>query len=662
MKDSYRNPFSGVNAVQLTEDKILEYWCNPFRFDMFSDKISEEDIFSDPMNIALMGGRSTGKSMFLRYWSFPVQLKLSQLERITLLDKITQNHGVGFYFRIDGAKLKSFYGHNLSDEHWRALFIHYFELIVGRQYLEFLNILNSEKSISDNLLTETILPKLCEHLSFANAISLTEVLSEFDLRIKEVEVYLGNVPFYKEEFKPKERGFLSQTLSFGIPQILIATITNFESLNFTILLDEYENFLEYQQKIINTLLRFTKPQIKFRLGMRLEGFRTFEMISEDDFIKETREYRKVVFEELLNNKESGYHDFLFAIAQKRLESIPALIDKGFTNIRTILTGSEDLEIEAFELSRDNPEKVLEFCVKKFSGKTKFKISDSDIDKIRYPKNPLLEILNFIWLLRGMTADRTATAMNDYINKVKSEDGKKYRLDYVDKYKLSLTFLLCSIFRKSKQYYSFNTFAFLSSGIVGHFIELCRASFAIAGWGDNEKLLNEGFIKKEFQTKAAIDFSTSEKQQIGRIETYGGIISRFIENMGNIFRAYHLDFQMRYPETNQFAINVDGIKDYEMRNVLKAAIKWTIIQKKPKMQISGPSEKNLQDTYTINRIFSPTFQISYRTRGGKSVLLDEPLLKELMYDNKVNISKHLKDDDFQQNERTNNNKQDLFSNL
>jgi len=126
-------------------------------------------------------------------------------------------------------------------------------------------------------------------------------------------------------------------------------------------------------------------------------------------------------------------------------------------------------------------------------------------------------------------------MNDYLNKDKdSSDGQKYRRDYIDKYKLSLTFLLCSIYRKNKQYYSFNTFSYLSSGIVGHFIELCRKSFSIADWGDNEKLLSEGIIKNDFQNKAATDFSNSEKLQIGRIEKYGGLVSRFIENIGNVF--------------------------------------------------------------------------------------------------------------------------------
>jgi hypothetical protein len=649
MKDLYSNPFSGVNAVQLDTDMILEYWCNPFRYDLFAE-IKEEDIYNDPNNIVLMGGRSTGKSMFLRYWSYSVQMKISEKECIKLNDLIRRNKGVGFYFRIDGAKLKSFFGYGLSQEHWASVFTHYFELIVGRQYVEFLSALIKEKSIDDNTITKLLIPKLCELLDFDQLLSLENIEGEFDSRIKEVEVFLGNAPFYKKEFIPKDRGFLSQSLSFGIPELFLASIPAFKDLNIIILLDEYENFLSYQQKVVNTLLRFTKPHIKFRIGMRLEGFRTFEMISEDDFIKEGREYRKVVFEEIVS-KSSGYQEFLSEIARKRLESIPAFKDRGFTNIREILGESENLEQEAIDLAKSKPNKIYEHFSKK--------LNKVDLEKVRYPHNPLLELLNYIWLSRGVSSNLTLKSMNDYLNKVKdSKDGEKYYMDYINKYKLSLTFLLCSIYRNNKQYYSFNTFAYLSSGIVGHFIELCRRSFAIADWGDNDKLLNDGHIKKEHQNKAATDFSNSEKQQIGRVETYGGFISKFIENIGNIFRGFHLDFQMRYPETNQFAINVESIQDTQLRDALKAAVRWTIIQRKPKMQRSGPSE-TLKDIYTINRIFSPNFQITYRTRGGKSILLDETSLKKLMVDDKPNLSDFLIEDEEKHNAKDKYIQSDLF---
>jgi hypothetical protein len=634
MKNSYRNPFGGVNASQLDPDLILEYWCNPFHYKLFSE-IKEDDIYIDINNIVFMGGRSTGKSMFLRYWSYPVQLKRAEKKEITFWKVIQSKSGIGFYLRIDGPKLRSFQGHGLSQDHWTFLFTHYFELLIGREYIEVLNVLHKEKSLDDKTISQQLIPGICELLGVNSCITFENILYEFDLRIREVEIYLGNVPFRKKEFIPKDRGFFSQSLSFGIPNLLQCKVSSFEKINMVILLDEYENFSDYQQKVVNTLLRFTKSYIKFRIGMRLKGFRTFKMISVDDFIKEGREYRKVVFEEIIN-KESGYNKFLCEISKKRLESIPALKNKGFTNIKKILGRIENSENEAIEIVKTNPNKIYEYFKKK--------INKENLDKVRYSKNPLLELMNFIWLTRGVSAEKTAKSMDDYLNNVKnSQDGKKYHSDYINKYKLTLNFLLCSIYKKNKQYYSFNTFAFLSSGIVGHFIELCRRSFAIAEWEDMDSLLSEGQISIKSQHKAATDFSISEKQQIGRIPISGVLLSNFIDNLGNIFREYHLDFKMRYPETNQFAINVDTVKNSNLKDALKDAIKWTVIQKKPKIQRSSPSG-NLQDIYIFNRIYSPSFQISYRTRGGESIELNEHLIKILMSSARVNISNFLPKDD------------------
>lgn len=630
MNDSYRNPFSGVNAGQLDSDSILKYWCNPFVYGLFSG-IKEEDIYLDSMNIVFMGGRSTGKSMFLRYWSYPIQFKKAEKERISSIEIIKRNQGIGFYFRIDGPTLKSFQGYELSEEHWSSVFIHYFELVVGRQYIDALNLLQKSSSIGDELSKSTFIPKLCELLDLPPTHSLDDIMEEFDEQIRYVDRYRGIVPFNHEPFKPKGRAFPLKSLSFGISKLMINSLPSFQDLNIVILLDEFENFLESQQIAINTLLKFTESQVKFRLGMRLEGWRTYKMITDEDFIKQGREYRAVVFEEILN-KDKNYHDFLFDIAKKRLESIPTLKERNFIDIKAFLSASEDLEEEAKEIARSAPNRVYDLFSKRIPKK--------QLDKVRYKENPLLELLNFVWLTRGVSPEMTFKSMTDYLDKKGTEDGKKYQRDYIDKYKLSLTFLLCSIYRGNKRYYSFNTFAFLSSGIVGNFIELCRCSFAIAEWRDKHKLLQEGIIDKETQHKAAMELSRTEKQQISRIEDYGGRIAKFIENIGNVFREHHLDRGMRYPETNQFAINVDTLQDKELQNAMRAAIKWSVIQRKPKMQRSSPNS-DLRDIYTINRILSPIFQISYRTRGGKSILLDEKHLSDLMYKDTIDSAQYLR---------------------
>jgi hypothetical protein len=630
MSDSYRNPFSGVNAVQLKEDAILDYWCSPFTYNIFSE-IKQSDIYREENNIVLMGGRSTGKSMFLRYWSYPIQFRRAEKERKKPLDIIKGNEGIGFYFRIDSPILKSFDGYDLNTEHWASLFTHYFELTVGIQYLEALKRLQEDAEISEEAETSCFVPKVCELLRLSPQQRLEPVITELDRRLRFIDTYRGDVTFHKKAFEPDGPVFPSESLSFGIANLIIQCFDSFRDLNIIILLDEYENFLTYQQMMVNALLRFTKPQIKFRIGMRLEGFRTYNMMGTEDFIKEGREYRKVVFEDI-SSQNSDYPKFLAEIAKKRLEHVRTLREAGFVDIKKFLSVREDLEQEARDLVKNDPNRVFNQFLKS-SG-----VPKKELEKVRCLDNPLIELLNMIWLMRGVSADETRQAMRDFLDGRKTKGAKKYRLDYVDKYKLSLMFLLCSIYRKEKQYYSFNTFSFLSSGIVGQFIELCRRSFANAEWRDRDALLENGTISREDQTRAARDCSVAEKQQISRIEDYGGTISRFIEKIGNIFRAFHADHKLRYPEVNQFATNIEALSDKNLQYAMQAAIKWSVIQKKRTMHRSGPGEP-LQDIYAVNRIFSPSFQISYRTRGGKSVALNEKQLEDLMSDKALVISNY-----------------------
>ena len=69
---TYNNPFSQYNANLMTADEILAYWCSPFS-GLLASGVDEEQIFTDAQAIVFEGGRGTGKTMFLRYFSHEVQ-------------------------------------------------------------------------------------------------------------------------------------------------------------------------------------------------------------------------------------------------------------------------------------------------------------------------------------------------------------------------------------------------------------------------------------------------------------------------------------------------------------------------------------------------------------------------------------------------------------
>ncbi|HEU0144822.1 MAG TPA: hypothetical protein VFQ47_08550, partial [Nitrososphaera sp.] len=98
------------------------------------------------------------------------------------------------------------------------------------------------------------------------------------------------------------------------------------------------------------------------------------------------------------------------------------------------------------------------------------------------------------------------------------------------------------------------------------------------------------------------------------------------------------------------------------NSMKAAVKWSVIQRKRKLQRKEPGDPNLRDIYIINRIFAPSFHLSYRTRGGESVQLNEENLSELMYKDEVSPTKYLPKKTTSKKESSKNSTASLFPDL
>lgn len=601
--DLYKNPFSEFNANVMDSESILDYWCSPFRYMKFGFK--EEELFQDKNTTIFMGGRGSGKTMLFKYSSYFTQWKKAEKSNLSVLQYFKAQGGAGHYIRIDGPLLRSFAGFGIEDEVWNAIFTHYFELSVAKSYIDFLIQLESTNEISEKSISTKFITKLSFLLTGEKKTltCLTECQEQIEIYLDEVTHYRGMVPISPVKFETK-RIFVSQKLSNGIPILANECIEEFEkNFRFVLFIDEFENYLEGQQQVINTLLRFNKQEIGFRIGMRLEGYKTYATINPEEFIKEGRDYKKVVFEEYLI-KNKGYQDYLLAIAEKRLSSVPILKEKGFTDIKSILGANENLEKEAFSIVGEKDHSRIF---------TYFKIKDKPAQKSLKAKNSLLTVLNCIWYNRGEKVEFINQSMTDYLNEVKNEPSIKYHNDYVNKYKYSLTIILCSIYRDKKSYYSFNTLAFLSSGIVGHFIETCRRIFLLVEFEKLSDLLENGTIHPEIQTKAARDHAESELQQVRRIDKYGTKLYHLVQNLGNIFSAYHKDSKVRYPETNQFYLEIGSLEPEEEK-ALVAAQKWSLIQRKPKLQKAAPG-KGKSDLFTLNRVFSPLFEITYRTRGG-----------------------------------------------
>lgn len=612
---NYRNPFSEYDTNVMSSEQISEFFTEPY--DSFT--IPESKIINDKSPIIFVGGRGTGKTMLLRQFSYNVQ-KIAKNE--TYLEKIRRTKYIGIYFRVDKPLLQSLaalgdYSEISGFE--ESIFTHYFELTIFKEYLEILRILASDAKLRNNdSAYQRILDSLRSMIALPDGILVNSIDDFLKFIVDEIN-YIWTYQSKKAididdsvKFAPKCNLILQGRLSDEFCNTEIFDIFDIKDISVLLLIDEFESFSQKQQMVINAAMRYNKHYgIRLRIGMRPYGFKTYDTVNSEDFVKEGRDYSKIEFDNPLVKKQNNksYFDLVKKITQKRLDSVPMFSGK---NIVDILGEEEDLEEEAKDIVKGKTTHIETYIkeINKFK-KTGEELTIDMLAPIR-DDNPLYEMECLRLLLKGKSMEYVQKALTDYKNKTISEESKKFSDDYDRKYKLSFVFVLCSIYRREKKcYYSFNDYCYLSSGIIGSFIELCRRAFDLAYFRDSSAL-ESGKISKEIQTDAAYEYSYAEKDMIKRISEYGTKLEIFIKNLGDSFNSIHRDIYLRYPETNM--IPFEGKLSDENQNLLNKACMWSLLIKKP--NVSDPSGSgNAQDMYMLSRVFSPFFKISYRTRGG-----------------------------------------------
>jgi hypothetical protein len=626
-KSSLKNPFAEFNASLMDDEEIIKYWIQPQI--LFERQAVGVDLTGN-IPVMLEGGRGMGKTMLLKFMSNEVRVKKYFNENNSGKNFLKDNPYIGVYYRFDGPSLSSFADRHTENVIWETLFKHYFEIVIGQKYIAML--LNLKKNGCLNLNSENEKNIVLDILRLINPdydseeenSTLESLIPLFQKMADKVFQFINELPLSKKsEFKSRPI-IRSGKLIFGIPQIFADKIPEFRDKKIIILLDEYENLLSQQQKIINTLIKHVQRPVTFRIGTRLHGFKTFDTLNKGEFLMEDADYRKILFEDILLSHDKNYKDLLKKIAKKRLESMPEFKKSGLLDISELLRNLSPIE-EALNIVGNLKKKNLNIAkceemkhIKEIINELKNKsISKAEIERLLseliYPKNPLIEMLNLLLLRRGYKPTDVVKLFISYINNKKgTPEYKKYNGLY-NKNEIALLFQLISLYRpKQKMYAGFNVFSMLTSGIIRNFLELCYQSFNISLFSEGKELLEKKQISFKNQTEGAEIRAEKFFKTIERIPEYGNEIKSLVRSLGAVFSGLQKDPRLKEPEVTYFCVDKTSLSEKE-RKILDTAVQWSVLQEKGPMK-GKSSVEPLLDVYALNHILAPYFKISYRLRG------------------------------------------------
>lgn len=634
MMKSFYNPFTECTARDITFEEVEKYWCPPYTA---FDKVDEQVLVNCPTPIFVEGPRGSGKTMLLKHLSYFCQKQLIDESTISLIDYFSSLGSIAVYFRYKDDFGLLFNSLNCSETIKSKIFNYYFDLFIAQELLEIIRDLF--ESIDENQINKAQFFDVISKSMNCSVNDYVELDKAIQSKIINVDIWVRNSRYIDNPEQEIERIISEKRLIDELFNGIRILIPQWKNILFTIVIDEYENASIYQKEL-NTLIKQVdeKKKITYRIGVRPSGIITNDTNIGNEFLQEGRDYLICSLNTPKGTDQmKRYKDFIREVANKRLKLVPILNENGLTDIESLLGSKEDLEKEAREIVKNRTEHFSIIYQD---------IPDEEFDNIyallKNEDNPLLEMLNVLWFCRGNSAKDINTAMNAYLNG-NFDDSKskayKYRMDYSNKYKFTLLFILAGIYGTKKCYYSFNTFAYLSSGAINDFISLCRNVFYRL---DEDYILNmievnRHLIPKKLQTEAAYETALEQINKVKLCKDYGNRMYCFTMNMGRLFRKYHRDQLAKYPETNQFAFyDISSIQSTpESKKLLENLLKWGVVLRKRNIQSLSIGLRKGEIFY-FNKMFSPLFDISYRIRGGYNPVLKTDAFIELsMYDLEVN---------------------------
>jgi len=259
----------------------------------------------EPGNTIIEGHRGSGKSMILKYLSYEAQSKRGFKE------KWDKNY-IGIYLKFRSSVVitttkKLFKG---GKEAWITYFMSYVNLLIGEEIIRTLKKAKDNKDIkvdSDRSLVSEII-----YLFFESVPNINEekTLENLLLMIKRIRNELAQQHLSKYDIPSDFLKQLASSIKEHVKDCL--------DKNFYILLDEYDNLDDDQQRVVNTLIK--DRDFSYKVGVKL-----FEMIYEDTrgrLLEKNNDYTYVNTDRFdpRDPLYSKFENFARNVANKRLKA------------------------------------------------------------------------------------------------------------------------------------------------------------------------------------------------------------------------------------------------------------------------------------------------------------------------------------------------------
>jgi hypothetical protein len=586
------------------------------------------NLLDNDKGVKVIGGRGSGKTMYLKYHCFPTQLSS---KRLNISEEDIKK--IGIYWRPDTHFLQLI-NKNYLDSRWESIFTTYVGvslLIKFSQFVQTLSKSNYEnEELKEALSTLTISPILAEELQCDTNILYTELAR-----------YCNGIIFKLENWLHDPE--IQFPIIIDGKGLLIYIINEFKNIGllydttFHIFIDEFENLREEHQIIINTWIKHGEHPLIFNVAYKkyatvsnqTEGIERIERrndvrtidIIDDVYARTANDFKIFAAEIIVNKLQEFYKEFL-------------LIDKD------IISDIKKLPIRRTSKHKDNVLQITNhlFPEKKYLTIVTEMINDTTLYNKIYkniskallkkgssilPENfinfdaPDASIVNSILLFRDRINPKDLlNTFNKYITKDK--DAVKQYKDQIQNNLVGAILYIYTSFPKRicPIYAGFDRFCTMSKNNLRHLLELCYQSFIEFenNVEDLEKIQEQiPVIDINSQLKAAKLCSKQELETIAEHGEYGQRLQKIANRLGMLFRLKQRIRTQSRPENIHFSVDTLSLNsvDTKIKKLLTEAKIWNVLQEHTATK--GTTEDIATKEYMLTPILAPYYQITYRKK-------------------------------------------------
>ena len=605
MTISEQNILAKTRAEEHEADIWGEFYIPPY-FNRLALKSATKSTY-------IVGKRGSGKTMLLKYLDY--HTAFSEKRQVIPSNEISH---IGIYWRVDTQFCNSLNHRGLSEHEWISIFESYFALVIAVEIIRSLRTI--ARSSFQNFTLEGF-----DKLRFDSAddfhpdypIAPAKLESFLESKRRNFASWISNISTTQRPVLPPGKTFLDSLIDD------IKKATGLEDASFFVYVDEVENLVPYQRRVLNSFLKHSQRPF-------IVSFTSKELSSETsttgpESINATNDFRLLILDELSDDdaRKLFFAEVFLAnldLAKQNNDS-PLLIglrnpdnvtsrttdsykEQIYSAIRSIFPSKSYKEIAKDAINEPGILNILRERVFKALAPHKSGVSVTDFLEYKHAPEAVIILPALLNRPKNRPED-ILSHLECYAKRMENSFDDK---DWIHN---NLVGALLELYRPYGRicpiYSGYDTFFTMSNNNLRHFLILCYKALEVADLADE----NVDKISLEIQVRAAYEAADKLIREITTFGTQGDRLRMFVLRLGNVFRTLQAVPAMSEPEQNQFTINSGGreLSTAESK-FLEEAKKHGIITERLETKTKSQVGSDIVD-YQLNPIYSPYFQISYR---------------------------------------------------